>query len=166
MREPNRSRPAATGIALVALLVAAAACAPASESVITGEVVAIHDGDTLSVLTGGRTVRVRLACIDAPEQGQAFGTRARQRLAQEAMRRHVRVEVIERDSYGRAVGRVWADGSFVNLELVRAGLAWHYDYHCPGDRALAAAEEEARAARLGLWSEPDPVPPWQWRRRQ
>jgi len=152
--------------ALAALLLAGAGCAPASEAVITGEVVAIHDGDTLSVLSGGRTVRVRLACIDAPEQGQAFGSRARQRLAQEAMRRTVRVEVVDRDSYGRTVGRVWADGSFVNLELVRAGLAWHYDHHCPGDRALAAAEAEARAARRGLWAELDPVPPWEWRRRR
>jgi endonuclease YncB( thermonuclease family) len=149
-----------------ALLLFGGACAPASDSVITGEVVAVHDGDTLSVLAGGRTVRVRLACIDAPEQGQPFGSRARQRLAQEAMRRAVRVEVVDRDGYGRTVGRVWADGRLVNLELVRAGLAWHYAYHCPDDRALAAAEEEARTARRGLWAEPDPVAPWQWRRRR
>jgi len=152
--------------ALLAVLLAGPGCAPTPESVIIGEVVAIHDGDTLSVLTGGRTVRVRLACVDAPEQGQAFGSRARERLAEEAMRRTVRVEVVDHDDYGRTVGRVWADGSLVNLELVRAGLAWHYTYHCPDDRALAAAEMEAKTARRGLWAEPGPVPPWQWRRRR
>jgi endonuclease YncB( thermonuclease family) len=165
----TRTLPAAPAapLALAALLFAsAAACGPPAEPVITGTVVAIHDGDTLSVLAAGRTVRVRLACIDAPEQGQAFGTRARQQLAEEAMRRTVRVEVVDHDSYGRAVGRVWVDGRLVNLELVRAGLAWHYTYHCPGDRALAAAEQEARAARRGLWAERDPLPPWQWRRRR
>ena len=164
MRRSASLRPCAG--ALAALLFVGGACAPAPEAVITGEVVAIHDGDTLSVLTGGTTVRVRLACIDAPEQGQAFGSRARQRLAEEAIRRTVRVEVVDHDDYGRTVGRVWADGTLVNLELVRAGLAWHYTYHCPDDRALAAAETEAKTARRGLWAEPGPVPPWQWRRRR
>ena len=164
MRRSASLRPCAG--ALAALLFVGGACAPAPEAVIIGEVVAIHDGDTLSVLTGGTTVRVRLACIDAPEQGQAFGSRARQRLAEEAMRRTVRVEVVDHDDYGRTVGRVWADGTLVNLELVRAGLAWHYTHHCPDDRALAAAETEAKTARRGLWAEREPVPPWQWRRRR
>ena len=162
----SRLAAAAAAAMAVPLLAALWACAPAPSSVITGEVVAIHDGDTLSVRAGGRTVRVRLACIDAPEQGQAFGGRARQQLAQEAMRRTVRVEVVDRDNFGRTVGRVWADGTLVNLELVRAGLAWHYARHCPGDRTLAAAEQVAWAARRGLWADREPVPPWRWRRRR
>ena len=131
-----------------------------------GQVVAVHDGDTVTVLRGAEQVKVRLACIDAPERGQAFGSRSRQRLAELVMRRAVTAVVIDRDDYGRAVARLTCDGADVNLAMVRAGLAWHYRYHCPGDTALAAAETEARRARRGLWTDARPEAPWDWRRHR
>jgi len=150
-------------LALVALATAPhlAGCAPAAP----GTVVAVHDGDTVSVRRDGETVRVRLACIDAPERGQAFASRARRELAALVLERPVRLEVVDRDRYGRLVARVLAGEDDVNLAMVARGLAWHYRHHCPSDLALAAAEEEARRARRGLWQDRDPVPPWQWRRR-
>jgi endonuclease YncB( thermonuclease family) len=155
---PLRPARAAAGALLLAL---ACGAAPA-----TVEVVAVHDGDTVTVLQGREQVRVRLACIDAPEQGQPFGSRARQALADRVMRRHVALEVVDRDDYGRTVARLRLDGEDVNLQMVRAGLAWHYRYHCPDDRALAAAESEARSERRGLWLDARPEPPWEWRRHK
>jgi endonuclease YncB( thermonuclease family) len=128
-------------------------------------VVAVHDGDTVSVRREHDTVRVRLACIDAPEQGQAFGTRAKRELAELVLNRPVRLDVIDRDRYGRLVARLWANDVDVSLAMVKRGMAWHYRHHCPDEHALAAAESDARQAKRGLWQERDRVPPWQWRRR-
>lgn len=149
-------------VVAAAVLCLAASC---SGEQLEGTVVAVHDGDTVTVLRGGEQVKVRLACIDAPERGQAFGSRSRERLA-ELMRKAVTLEVIDRDQYGRTVARLRCAGTDVNLEMVRAGLAWHYRYHCPNDTALAAAEAEARAARRGLWADAHPEAPWEWRRHR
>jgi endonuclease YncB( thermonuclease family) len=146
---------------LAALLVLAA---PTAASELTGTVVGVHDGDTITVRSDGGTRRIRLACIDAPELGQSFGSRAKQRLSDLVMRRTVRVDVVDEDDYGRLVGRVFTDEGDANLAMVRAGFAWHYRYHCPRDTALAEAEKAARAERRGLWVENDPVPPYRWRR--
>ena len=154
-------RHAAWAGAAALLLAAACGAAPA-----TIEVVAVHDGDTVTVLQGREQVRVRLACIDAPERGQAFGSRARQALSDRLMRRNVTLTVIDRDDYGRTVARVLLDGEDVNLAMVRAGLAWHYRYHCPDDRTLAEAEAEARRERRGLWADAQPQAPWEWRRHR
>ncbi|HEX6210706.1 MAG TPA: thermonuclease family protein [Methylomirabilota bacterium] len=125
--------------------------------------VAVHDGDTLSVRTAAAVVRVRLVGIDCPEQGQRFSRRARRFTARQVSGRVVLVLGGGRDQYDRLLARVLVDGRDLNEALVRAGLAWHYETDAPG-LVLEAAEREARAARRGLWSDPDPVPPWAWRR--
>jgi endonuclease YncB( thermonuclease family) len=156
----NRVTPRTLVLALGVL----AGAVPVAASDMTGTVVGVHDGDTITVRADWRTVRIRLACIDAPELGQSFGARAKQRLSDLAMRRTVRVEVVDKDSYGRLVGRVSVDGDDLNLAMVQSGLAWHYRYHCPNDTALADAERKARVERRGLWADPHPVQPHRWRR--
>jgi endonuclease YncB( thermonuclease family) len=141
---------------------------PAWAEELRGRVVAIHDGDTLTILTAERRqVRVRLAEIDAPESRQPYGSRARQALAAMFIRQNVRVVVVDTDRYGRTVGRVYAGPLDVNRELVRQGAAWVYRPHLH-DRTLLVVEAEARTARRGLWSLPerDQMPPWVWRRQQ
>lgn len=130
-----------------------------------GLVVAIHDGDTLSLEAGGRRIRVRLAQIDAPEQGQPWGRRARQALARLAERRSARLAVVDRDAYGRTVGDVFVGEVFVNEALVRDGHAWVNPRFARSERVVAA-EVEARRERRGLWRLPpaERVPPWDWRR--
>lgn len=128
----------------------------------SGNVVAVHDGDTISVMRDGRALRVRLEGIDCPEQGQAFGQRAKEATRELVFRRVVVVEDHGRDRYGRTLGRVTVDGLDVNLELVRIGMAWHYKQHSRSP-ALAAAERDARAEKRGLWSQDEAVAPWQWR---
>jgi endonuclease YncB( thermonuclease family) len=126
-------------------------------------VVAVHDGDTISVRSGTTTQRLRLVGIDCPEARQPFSARARRFTSDLVFGRTVRVEGHGFDRYDRLLARVRVDGTDVNEALVRAGLAWQYTLGTP-DAALAEAERAARAARAGLWSDPDPVPPWRWRR--
>jgi len=135
---------------------------------ITGEVVGIADGDTLTLLTPDRQQRrIRLAEIDTPESGQPYGSRAREALANLAFRRRVRVVVEDTDRYGRAVGRVFLGTRDLNAEMVRRGAAWVYrEYN--RNPALPRLEAEARAARRGLWGLPETerMPPWEWRLAQ
>jgi endonuclease YncB( thermonuclease family) len=139
---------------------------PAWAETLTGRVVSIADGDTLTLLTPERRqVKVRLHGIDTPERRQPFGTRAREALSELAFQKPVRVEVQDTDRYGRTVGRVYVGPVDVNAELVRRGMAWVYTRY-NRDPALPQLEAEARAARRGLWADPRPVPPWNWRRQQ
>jgi endonuclease YncB( thermonuclease family) len=150
--------------ALIFLLLLAAV--PAWAETLTGRVVAIADGDTLTLLTPDRRqIKVHLHGIDTPESHQPWGTRARQALSDLAFQKSVRVEVQDTDRYGRTVGRVYAGAVDVNAELVRRGMAWVYTRY-NRDPALPVLEAEARAARRGLWADPRPVPPWDWRRQQ
>lgn len=138
--------------------------------ILEGKVVGVADGDTITVLgAGNRQTRVRLQGIDAPESGQAFGQVSKRNLSDLVFDRQVVVEYEKSDRYGRTLGKVVAFGRDVNLEQVKAGLAWHYKYYLdeqsPEDRRLYAdAETEARSARRGLWADPGPIPPWDFRR--
>jgi endonuclease YncB( thermonuclease family) len=125
-------------------------------------VVAIHDGDTLTVSRGDTEIKVRLEGIDAPELGQPYSRVARQRAVQLALHREVEVVGTEVDSYGRLLARVFAEGRDLGEVLVREGLAWHFVRYS-SDRALAVAEQQARSGRLGLWRETSPIAPWDWR---
>jgi micrococcal nuclease len=126
--------------------------------------VGITDGDTITVLAGAERTRIRLEGVDAPERGQPFSNRSRQFVSALVSGRVVRILPRETDRYGRLVARVRVDDLDLSLELVRAGLAWHYKRYS-SDPALAAAELQARTERLGLWSVTDPIPPWEMKRR-
>jgi micrococcal nuclease len=130
---------------------------------LSGRVVKIADGDTLTILDASNEQhRIRLAGIDAPEKGQAFGTKAREALAAKVFGQAVRIEVIDVDRYKREVGRIYLGERFINAEMVRDGFAWRYvTYDKPGE--FTAAESDAREHRRGLWVDPNPVPPWEWR---
>jgi endonuclease YncB( thermonuclease family) len=150
------------GLILGLGLVLVAASAQAAE--FRGRVVGVTDGDTLTVLHDGRAEKIRLHGIDAPEHGQPFSQRAKEATVTLAMSQVVTVQIRTRDRYGRTVADVRLPGGrFLNEALVRAGYAWWFRRYS-SDPRLAAAEAEARAARTGLWADPLPVPPWEWRR--
>jgi endonuclease YncB( thermonuclease family) len=129
----------------------------------TGEVVRVIDGDRIDVLHDGRPERIRLAGINAPKRGQPFGNEAKQVTSALAFHKGVTVQVRGRDSYGRILGQVvLPDGTILNHELVRQGLAWQYRQSSQ-DGMLAAMEAAARQSKLGLWADPRPIPPWEWR---
>ena len=131
-----------------------------------GRVVHVVDGDTLDILLSGKRLRVHLAEIDAPEQGQADGIRSRQSLVQICGGELASLETKGQDRNGRVLARVTCNGADANAEQVRRGMAWVFDLDSKPDSQLHAIQDEARAARRGLWARKDPVPPWDWRRRQ
>ena len=147
-------------VSFAALLPAAIARAD-----LAARVVAVHDGDTLTVVAERRRVRVRLAEIDAPELGQPFGKRAKKALADLCFGKLAAIEIRGRDRYDRAVARVKCDGRDANAEQVRLGYAWVYTRYAAWNSPLYALEVDAKASGRGIWSLSDPVPPWRWRQR-
>ncbi len=131
---------------------------------LTGKVVSITGGDTLTVLVEKVQHKIRVEGIDCPERKQPYGTKAKQFTGSLAFGKVVTVRVSTRDRYGRLVARVAVpDGKDLSAELVKAGFAWHYKRYSK-DKQLAALEVEARKARVGLWVDAKPIPPWEWRR--
>ncbi len=138
--------------------------------VLTGRVVGVTDGDTITVLDSTNTEhKIRLAGIDAPEKKQPFGNSSKKMLSNWVFAKTVNVDWDKRDRYGRLVGKVMIDGVDVNLEQIKDGLAWFFRKYqnelSPEDRlTYLHAEEYAKENRLGLWVYPDPVPPWEFRK--
>jgi endonuclease YncB( thermonuclease family) len=127
-------------------------------------VLSVTDGDTLTVLVNGTRGKVRLSGIDCPESDQPFGSQATQLTTQLAMEKAVTVTDLGRDKYHRLLGEVvLPDGRMLNRELVREGFCWWYRKYASGNRELERLETEAREARRGLWADPNPMPPWEWR---
>jgi len=151
-------------IILLVLFFLSALCSPAFAD-FSGRVVGVSDGDTIKVMHNGKAEKIRLHGIDCPEKAQPFGTKAKQFTSAMVFGKAVTVQVIDMDRYGRTVADViLPDGRVLNRELIAAGLAWWYKRYSQ-DKSLGLLEAEARAARRGLWADPHPVPPWEFRRR-
>ena len=138
----------------------------AQSAVITGRVVSVQDGDTFTVLVDRQQIKVRLADIDAPESKQPFGTRSRQSLAALCFNKEALLETQGEDRYGRTIATVHCAKTNANSAQVRQGMAWVFDRYASPSSPLYALQNEAKAARRGLWGDPHPVPPWEWRRGQ
>jgi endonuclease YncB( thermonuclease family) len=155
-----------------ASLFAALLClsAAAQPQTITGKVVAISDGDTLTVLdANNRQHKIRLDGVDAPESSQDFGSRAKQSLSDLVFGKTVTVISSKKDRYGRTLGKVMLDKLDINLGQIRRGMAWFYRHYAKELRPEDAVEYEkaenfAKAGKLGLWTDPSPTPPWDFRR--
>ena len=118
------------------------------------------------MLFNNKAERVRLTGIDCPESDQSFGSQATQLATQLALEKAVTVTALGRDKYHRLLGEaVLPDGCLLNRELVREGFCWWYRKYAPEDMVLEGLEKEAREAKKGLWADPQPVPPWEWRKR-
>jgi len=132
-----------------------------------GKVVAVLDGDTITFRETGKpedraTLDIRLSRIDAPERGQPFARQARESLAALVHGKFVKIEVMGEDRHGRDLGKLRANGADINLEQIKRGMA-RVDARQIGDSGYEQAERQARAARLGLWSQPNPLSPWEYR---
>jgi len=148
---------------LLALLLSLLLSLPSLAKDLSGKVVGITDGDTLTLLVDQKQYKVRLAEIDTPEKGQPWGKRATQALADKTFKKEIRVQVVDVDRYGRTVGRIWLGERDINRELVTEGHAWVYRKYM-SDPTLLDDERNAKEQQLGLWSLDSPVPPWKWRR--
>ncbi len=154
-----------TGI-LVSLMILTSACPTLAW---TGKVIGVTDGDTIRIRREtGQTktvIRVRLNGVDCPEQDQPFGAQAKKVTSELTLDKWVDVDQKDVDQYGRTVAVIiLPDSKNLEQELVARGMAWWYRYHAPEDKTLQRLEKEARKNKRGLWSDPNPMPPWDWRR--
>jgi micrococcal nuclease len=132
----------------------------------SARVVRVIDGDTISVLSARTETRIRLAECDAPESSQPFGYRAKQFTSSLVFGRDVTVNVQGTDQYQRTIAHIVTDqGVDLSAELIRAGFAWWYRQYSR-NAELGTLESQARTARRGLWADPSPTPPWEWRRQR
>ena len=142
----------------------------ANAATLVGQVVGVTDGDTITVLDATKTqYKIRLAGIDAPEKKQAFGNVSKKSLSDMVYGKQVSVDYNKQDHYGRTVGKVIVDGVDANLEQVKRGLAWFYKKY-QNEQPLQDrldylhAQEAAEQSKVGLWAEPNPTPPWDYRK--
>jgi len=130
-----------------------------------GLVVGVSDGDTISVLREGKGELIRLYGIDTPEKGQAFGERAKQFTSGMVYGKTVKVDTKDLDQHGRSVALIYVGGQSLNEALIKNGLTWVYPKYC--NEAFCEdwldLEIVARYGKIGLWGEPDPIPPWDFR---
>ena len=135
------------------------------EGTFNGKVTSVTDGDTLTVaVADGKTFRIRLKGIDAPEKDQAFGDKAKAALSALVMGKQVRVNWSGYDDYQRLLATIYSGSTSINRQLIAEGWAWHYVFYDKNPQ-LNAAQTRARATRKGLWSGRNPIAPWDWRKK-
>ncbi len=133
---------------------------------LTGNVVKVVDGDTIHVMTStANTVKIRLENIDAPETGQEHSKESKIFLSNMVLNRSVSVNVTSTDFYGRSIGVVYLSSKNVNLEMVKYGHAWWFKAYSK-DTNYQTLESTAKLNGYGLWSDPNPIPPWEYRKRK
>ncbi|HYI87134.1 MAG TPA: thermonuclease family protein [Burkholderiales bacterium] len=133
---------------------------------LSGTVIGVVDGDTLTIVDAQkRRYRVRLGQVDAPESKQAFGIKSARSLYGLCFRKAAQVEWQAKDQYNRHIGHVTCEGVDANAAQVRRGMAWVSPKSTQPGSALYELEAYARVRGIGLWSDPSPVPPWEWRPR-
>ena len=155
---------------LMFVLISSLMCSSVQAGTIAGRVIRITDGDTLVVIDSNNVQhKIRLMGIDAPEKKQSYGKRSKDNLSSLVTGKYVVVEYDERDRGKLIIGKVNLNGKDINLEHIVSGMAWHYkEYQGEQSRAdqllYSEAEVDARSAKRGLWREPNPLPPWDYRK--
>lgn len=129
---------------------------------ISGKVVSIHDGDTITILQDKQQIKVRLFGIDAPELKQPYGKKSKQFLANLIAGEVVEVDENGKDRYKRTIGTIYLNGTDINAQMVANGYAWAYRKF---SKKYAPQESQAKKQRLGLWQGKESIPPWEWRKR-
>ena len=133
---------------------------------LAGKVISINDGDTLSVLTKDNTqYKIRLNHIDAPESKQAFGNKSKENLKSYIYQKNVVVEYKDKDKYQRVLGTIYYQNKDINLQQVKDGYAWVYKKYSK-KLSYHKAEDEARDKNKGLWSDKNPIEPWEFRKNK
>lgn len=131
---------------------------------VSGKVTHIKDGDSFIMQVNGKSLEIRLDGVDCPEKGQPFSAKSKAFSASLIYNRNVSVKIKGYDKYKRALGIVYiSETRILNEELLRVGLAWHFKRFNKMEH-LAKMESKARKNRIGLWDDPHPIPPWDYRK--
>lgn len=132
---------------------------------VNGKVVRVLDGDTIDILKDNKSYRVRLADIDAPEKQQDFGQRSRQNLSKMIALKNVTASGDKHDRYGRLIATIYYNNENINANQITSGFAWAYRYKGKATNpTYVRMESIAKDNSIGLWSNPNPIEPWKWRR--
>ena len=131
---------------------------------ISGKVIGIKDGDTVVILLEGNIQKtLRLAEVDCPENSQPFGKNAKQFTADQIFGKQINFIETDTDRYGRTIAKIYYDNKYLSAEIIKGGFGWWY-YHYSNDKNLKMLEDEASKNKIGLWSDPNSIPPWEWRK--
>ena len=128
------------------------------------KVISVHDGDTITVRTD-ETIKIRIDGIDAPELKQPYGQASKQAMSGLVYGKTVTIKPGKKDRYGRLLARVETDGKDVSVEMVDQGMAHWYQQYAKTDATLAVTQARAKAAKRGLWSDPNAIAPWEFRKK-
>lgn len=134
---------------------------------ISGTVIKITDGDTITVLDSNKKqYKIRMNGIDAPERRQAYGTKSKDALGKFIFKKEVLIKWDHRDKYKRIIGDVYLKNEYINLKMVEDGWAWHFKRYSKSQK-MAKAEKEARKKKKGLWADSkEQIPPWDFRKKK
>ena len=147
---------------MIATIAALVLCfAPPFEAV----VVSVYDGDTITVRTD-ETIKIRINGIDAPELKQPFGQASKQAMSSLVFGKKVTIKPDKKELYGRTIARVEVDGRDVSTTMVETGMAWWYQQYAKRDTELQSAQTKAKSAKLGIWSDPNAIAPWEFRKQK
>lgn len=131
---------------------------------ISGKVIGIKDGDTVVILLEGNIQKtLRLAEVDCPENSQPFGKNSKQFTSDQIFGKQINFIETDTDRYGRTIAKIYYDNKYLSAEIIKAGFGWWY-YHYSNDKNLKMLEDEASKNKIGLWSDPNSIPPWEWRK--
>lgn len=133
---------------------------------VIGKVVYIPDGDTIHIAVNGKKIKIRFYGIDCPESSQPYGIEAKEFLMKYIDKNNVRVEVVEKDRYGRLVGKVYSNGIYLNELMVEEGYAWWYMAYAKKEKNLELLQNKAEIDKKGLWSQENPQAPWDYRKKK
>jgi endonuclease YncB( thermonuclease family) len=145
---------------IIALIIFAFASLP-FEATVTD----VHDGDTITIRTD-KTIRIRLHGIDAPELKQPFGQASKQAMSGLVYGKTVTIKPGKKDRYGRLLARVEVAGKDTSLHMVNLGMAHWYQQYAKRDFELQSAQTKAKSAKIGIWSDPDTIAPWVYRKQK
>lgn len=128
------------------------------------KVIGIKDGDTVVVLLEGNIQKtLRLAEVDCPEHSQPFGKNAKKFTSDQIFGKQINFIETDTDRYGRTIAKIYYDNKYLSAEIIKAGFGrWYYQYS--SDKNLKMLEDEASKNKIGLWSDPNSIPPWEWRK--
>jgi micrococcal nuclease len=137
-----------------------------SQTLLTGKVIGIKDGDTVVVIDKlNNTTILRLAEVDCPEKKQPFGTKAKQFTSDAVYLKNVTYIVTEKDRYGRSVAKIYFKNKYLSAEIIKKGMGWQYKKYSTS-KELAQFEQQARSKKIGLWIDPNPIYPSEWRKQK
>jgi len=129
----------------------------------TGKCVSVIKGDTVMVMREGQVVKIQLWGVDAPELEQPFGEQAKKYTESLILGKIVKVVIQDRWEFDNLMGKLYLDKTYINLEIIKGGLAWYYSWFAPNEPDLEIAEKEAQEKKYGLWKDEYPIQPCDWR---